>query len=431
MALRPLRIATTSQLDQAVREAGYEAFLVPDDLPDFNRPIEDRIARGQEYERFLEKNDIDLLIDFNTQAMTVVPARDGSPEFSLTTTATGVPYVALFLDPVTSTMGQVPWDLRWHLLENGSWIKGIFDFAHAEELTRLGIPQAVHAPIGIGPFAYDTNPVTKLDAQPLVAFMGHPATAWFGSDNSHLPGQLHAGLLAAGVHGDMPDVPFHSIYFDMYSLGSPPAPADTQAQRAAAAREYYMNKFAYSAFLALKQRDRWVRFLSNKLYDSFELIGDGWGDAYGLRHTPRIWDRAELLRRMRHVPICLNLIKGSCETGLILRHFEITATGGFMLTYPTAELSQFFEIGEECDVFHNEQELLEKIAYYVENPKRRSEIALAGQRRTLSEHTLSKRITKVVDRLRACGMVRGGMPGSPVDAVHDAVGDERAMAPGR
>ena len=108
---------------------------------------------------------------------------------------------------------------------------------------------------------------------------------------------------------------------------------------------------------------------------------------------------------MRRVPICLNLMKGNLETGLNMRHFEITANGGFMLTYDTPELHKRFKVGEECDVFHNEQELLEKIGFYMNNPKKRLEIALAGQERTLSEHLYSHRINTMVELLNKSGVL--------------------------
>ena len=41
----------------------------------------------------------------------------------------GIPYVAHYLDPVTSTMGKVSWADHWNLLENSTWIKWIFELA--------------------------------------------------------------------------------------------------------------------------------------------------------------------------------------------------------------------------------------------------------------------------------------------------------------
>ncbi|MHC5110659.1 MAG: glycosyltransferase family protein [Planctomycetota bacterium] len=310
MPRRPIRIATTRQLERSVREAGHQVFLVPQDFDrDFNRPLERRIAGGAFMKRFLEANDIELILDFNTE-----PLPDSSPG-------------------------------------------------------------------------------------PVVAFMGHPAASWFLEQDAVLPGMLFHGLTAAAVHADMPDMPFHRIYYDMYEFDTPPLATDGPVERARESRDYYQRKFIYNAFLAVKQGDCFACFLKKKLGDRFQLIGDSSGHCYHLPHTPREWDIARLHQRIREVPICLNLMKGNIEFGLIVRHFKVTSHGRFLLTCATDQLSQFFEIGEECDVFHNEQELLEKIDHYLHNPERRREIALAGQQRTLSEHLYSHRVQRVVDHL--------------------------------
>jgi spore maturation protein CgeB len=75
-----------------------------------------------------------------------------------------------------------------------------------------------------------------------------------------------------------------------------------------------------------------------------------------------------------------------------MRHFEITAAGGFMMCYDQAELAEHFEVGKECVVFQSETDLLEKIRYYLDHPDERLAIALAGQKRTLSSHLYRHRL---------------------------------------
>ena len=404
MVRRPLRIATTPQFERSVRQAGHEVYPLPEvPTTDFNRPLTQRIADGKVYRPFFEKHDIELVLDLNTEALTLVPSESDPGQYSLTTAALGIPYVASYVDPITSTMSQVEWADHWHLLENPTWIKWIFETAHAEELIKLGIPNVIAMPMALADDDFDTGPLPEPDPGPAIAFMGHPASSWFRSGAPIQPSQLYVGLTAAAVHADMPDLPFHKIYYDLYGFGEPPRAGEDRDMRAHKALTYYSQKFTYNAYLAIKQRDRFAHFLQRHLGDTFELIGDHWDTNYGLKHSPRIWDMKELHQRMRRVPICLNLMKGNIETGLIIRHFEVTGHGGFLLTYPTPELEQCFKIGEECDVFHDEQELLEKISFYLANPERRKEIAAAGQRRTLGEHLYSHRVNKLVDLLRSTG----------------------------
>lgn len=432
MSRRPLRIATTLQLESSVRAAGFETFLLPD-LPtsDFNRSLTQRLADGEIYRPFLEQHDIELVIDFNTAALTLVRSGELEGEVCLTTAAMGIPYVAIYLDPVTSTMAQVSWAVHWQLLESPTWIKAVWEKVYAEELIELGVPNVMVLPMAITDGDYDTAPPPQRTDGPAVAFMGHPASTWFRSAQSVLPHQLFAGLTAAAVRADMPDIPFHRIHFDLHEFAERPKPEDTFAIRAEKTANYFSQKFVYNAYLAIKQRDRFVRFLKNKLGDTFELIGDHWESVYGLAHTPRIWDMEELHRRMREVPVCLNLHKGCTEWGLNMRHFEITAFGGFMLTYPMPELPLYFEVGSECDVFRNEAELLEKIYYYLAHPAERQEIAMAGQRRTLANHLYSHRIVQLVDTLRKGGVLPGGEavpPTSSATVVREAQLDRAESA---
>ena len=411
MVRRSLRIATTEQLEASVRAAGFDTFLLPE-LPslDFNRALEQRLSDGVIYRPFFEKHDIELVLDFNTAALTLVPSGTEPGRVELTTAALGIPHVACYLDPITSTMSQVPWEAHWQILESPNWIKWIWETAHAEELMKLGIPNVIALPMAAPDKEYDTGPPPEPDPGPVVAFMGHPASSRFQSDEPVRLAQLFVGFTAAAVHADMPDLPFHKIYFDLYRFGEQPGPGDDAATRARKAQQYYVQKSVYNAYLAVKQRDRFARFLKTRLGDIFELVGDHWGSVYGLEHTPRIWDMDVLHDRMRRVPICLNLMKGCLETGLNTRHFEITANGGFMLTYPSAELADCFEIGKECDIFRDEEELLQKIEYYLAHPAQRREIAAAGQRRTLSEHLYSHRITKLVEMLTAAGCLPATKP---------------------
>lgn len=423
---RPIRIATTPHLIRSVREAGYEAVTLPHH--DFNRSIRRRMDDGPAFRDILEKQNVDVVLDTNASCLTLLPVADQPNQAAITTAALGIPHVAHYIDPVTSTMAEASWMDHWHLLESQQWIKWVWDTAHAEELGKLGVPNVLPLPMAVPNDDFDTAPPPEVDGAPAVTFIGHPATSWFGSRQTVRSDGLFAGLLAAAVHADMPEVPFHSVYFDLYNLGQRPAPSDTTATRAERSRRYFDQKFIYNAWLALKQRDRFVIFLKQKLGDSFELVGDFWGQHYGLPHVPRTANEKEFYDRIRRVPICLNLMKGSLETSLILRHFEVTAAGGFLLTYPSSELAAHFEIGRECDVFRDEGELLEKIHYYLDHPRERREIALAGQRRTLSKHLYSHRIGRLVEILRGANILprsagqaapQGGS--APVSAVAPSV----------
>lgn len=404
--MRPLRIAVTSQLAPAVRAAGFDVVVLPRlASEDIHRSLEQRLADGQAVHDFLVENPADLMIDVDTAALTLTRLAPGSPQVRLTAEVVGIPHVSCYIDPVTSTCNQVPWAQHWAMLERGSWIKAVWETAHAQELVRLGVPQVTRLPMALIDRDVDATPAEPDMSGPVLAFMGHPATSWFNSNNAVLPRQLMPGLIAAAVNADQPGTPFHVTYYDLYRFAEPPSPDDAPLVRARKAADYFNAKFLYNAYLALRQRDRFVMFLSRHLGDRFELVGDFWEKDHGLKHKPRIWELDRLYRRMREVPICLNLMKGCLETGLNLRHFEVTAAGGFLLTYWTPELPTMFEVGRECETFRNERELLEKVRYYLAHPRERRDIALAGQRRTIRDHLYSHRILALVDELQQAGVL--------------------------
>jgi len=74
-----------------------------------------------------------------------------------------------------------------------------------------------------------------------------------------------------------------------------------------------------------------------------------------------------------------------------MRIFETTGVGSLLLTEYHENLSEFFEIGKEIDVFENEKELLEKIIFYKKNENIRREIAINGQKRCLKDYSMEKR----------------------------------------
>jgi hypothetical protein len=73
--------------------------------------------------------------------------------------------------------------------------------------------------------------------------------------------------------------------------------------------------------------------------------------------------------------------------GLSNRAFWVTGLGTFYLSLYKKGMEEFFELGEEVAVFHNEDEMRRKVRYYLEHEEERETIAQAGQQRTLRDYT--------------------------------------------
>ena len=61
------------------------------------------------------------------------------------------------------------------------------------------------------------------------------------------------------------------------------------------------------------------------------------------------------------------------------RVFKTLAAGGFLLSNNCKEITSVFTPGEHLDVFNSEEELKEKIQYYLDHPEERMRIAEAGR----------------------------------------------------
>lgn len=83
------------------------------------------------------------------------------------------------------------------------------------------------------------------------------------------------------------------------------------------------------------------------------------------------------------------------------RHFEISACGGFQLSYYTEGLERLYRIGEEVAIYASPEELVEKVLYYLKYEDEREAIARCGYERTIVEHTLEHRYRQLFEQIQA------------------------------
>ncbi len=83
------------------------------------------------------------------------------------------------------------------------------------------------------------------------------------------------------------------------------------------------------------------------------------------------------------------------------RTFEIPATGGFMLHERNELATHYFADGEECAFFVDQDDMINKIQYFLLHDKERASIAEAGRRRMLlSDCSYDHRADQLISKYR-------------------------------
>ena len=121
------------------------------------------------------------------------------------------------------------------------------------------------------------------------------------------------------------------------------------------------------------------------------VLGGGWKSG---RAT-----QIQMIEIFGQAKIVLNFSSSSNNPGLKFlkgRIFEIPATGSFLLTEECKHLDEFFDIGNELEVFSTKEELLEKIKYYLNNEELREEIAKNGKKKVLENYTFERYFSDVL-----------------------------------
>ena len=95
--------------------------------------------------------------------------------------------------------------------------------------------------------------------------------------------------------------------------------------------------------------------------------------------------------------INLNITLRSIKSGIPLRAMDIMGAGGFLLTNFQSDFLDYFVPGEDFVYYDSQEDLLNKIDYFLSHEKERKEIAQNGQERVCNEHNYFAFFQKIFD----------------------------------
>lgn len=104
----------------------------------------------------------------------------------------------------------------------------------------------------------------------------------------------------------------------------------------------------------------------------------------------------DMYRILSKAKVVLNIhgdVAGNCAGNI--RLFEATGIGRCLITDWKENFSELFELEKEVVTYKSVEECIDKIKWLLKNPSEREKIAAAGQRKTLTEHTIEKRAKQV------------------------------------
>lgn len=88
--------------------------------------------------------------------------------------------------------------------------------------------------------------------------------------------------------------------------------------------------------------------------------------------------------------INLNITLKSIQSGIPLRAMDIMGAGGFLLTNFQADFLDYFTPDQDFVYFSDQEDLLNKIEYYLSHDKERNEIAQNGHQKVIENHSFEK-----------------------------------------
>ena len=123
----------------------------------------------------------------------------------------------------------------------------------------------------------------------------------------------------------------------------------------------------------------------------------------GVKSLPKL-NYDEGLPKAYHLSkININITLHSITSGIPLRVFDIMGVGGFVLTNYQPEIEELFTPGVDLEVYHDLDEMIEKVQYYLTHDKERIRIAMNGYQKVKANYCYEKQIERIMKQVNDSG----------------------------
>jgi hypothetical protein len=155
---------------------------------------------------------------------------------------------------------------------------------------------------------------------------------------------------------------------------------------------------------AMSRRARFLARIASQTAAIVKVYGRGWSRAlepYRLGELARGWVFGDqYARALCGAKIALGMLNDSVGDQQTTRCFEIPACGTFMLAQRTLRLRELFREGQEAAYFESEEELVDKVRFYLAHEAERQRIAEAGYARVQALRcSWEDRMADLLDRM--------------------------------
>lgn len=302
----------------------------------------------------------------------------------------GIPYIAWSFDAPIQMLYEK------QVLNNCNYIF-TFDKKQLEQLRTLGVSNAFYMPLGTNLLRNSSIELTKQDEERFtcdVSFIGS-----LYSDNAYNEALSHVSPGAREELDQIIKCTFGRWDGEERLYGKLSDGTLAELQGVYGNGTAMDNDSLYTTALLVRRIANLERLeMLNRLasYNLQLYTSDSFSGMQGITCRGQLDYIEELPKAYHYSRINMNITMRGITSGVPLRVFDIMGMGGFALTNYQPEVPELFSPGKDIEVYHDFDELAEKVAFYLGHEDARKKIAQQGYETIKANYTIEKQVEKIL-----------------------------------